>query len=240
VKNKTVTLDEAMAVIHDGQTIGFSDAHGMFAADELIAGLLEKGVRDITAVSNSGGNPYEGVGLLIKNHRIKKLITTHTGMNPEAIRQINAGELEVEYCPMGTWIERQHAAAAGLGGCLTPTGVGTEVAEGKQVLNIDGRDYILEKPLGTDVALVKATKADTAGNVHFRMNALSGNDTLALASKFVIVEVEELVEFGSLGPEEIHLPAPCVDMVYLRTGEKRYWPQNWYNFKAAEERKGDR
>lgn len=230
-----MTKEEALACIHDGQTIAFSDIHGMFAADELIAGLLEKGTKDITAISISGGNPGEGVGLMIVNHRVKKLITTHTGLNPEAVKQMFAGELEVEYNPMGTWIERQHAAAAGLGGCLTPTGVGTEVENGKQKLNIGGRDYLLELPLPSDVALIKATKADTAGNVYFKMNAINYNDTMALAAKHVIVEVEELVEVGELGPEEIHIPAPCVDMVYLRTGEKKYLPKMWQRAKAKAE-----
>ena len=235
MRSKVVTKEEAMAKVHDGQTIAFSDIHGMMAADELIAGILEKGVKDIVAISISGGNPGEGVGLLIGAKRVKKLITTHTGLNPEAVKQLFAGELEVEYNPMGTWVERQHAAAAGLGGCLTPTGVGTEVEEGKQKLTLGGKEYLLELPLPSDVAIIKATKADTAGNVHFKMNAINYNDTMALASKFVIVEVEELVEVGELGPEEIDLPAPVVDMVYLRTGERKYLPKMWQRLKAKAE-----
>lgn len=233
--SKVVTREEALTKIQDGQTIMFSDVHGIQAPDELIAGMLEKGVKDITAISISGGNPKEGVGRLIGEKRVKKLITTHTGLNPVARDQIFAGELEVEYCPMGTWVERMHCAAAGLGGCLTPTGVGTDVEKGKQKLTINGKEYLLEMPLHADVALLKAWKADTAGNVAFRMNSIIGHDTMALAADFVIFEVEELVEVGELGPTEIDIPAPITGMVYLRTGKKRYMPLMWQSAKARAE-----
>ena len=126
---------------------------------------------------------------------------------------------------------------AGLGGCLTPTGVGTEVENGKQKLTINGKEYLLEMPLHADVSLIKATKADTAGNLYFHLNSRATNSTMAFAGDFVIAEVEEVVEVGELGPEEIHVPAPIVDMVYVRTGEKRPLCPMWQRAKAKAEAK---
>lgn len=235
--NKVVTKEEALSKIHDGQTIMFGDWHGEFAADEIIDGMLEKGVTDIHAIAVSAGMPDQGVGKLIVAKRVKRIITTHIGLNPVAKDQMLAGELDVEFSPQGTWAERIRCGGAGLGGCLTPTGLGTEVAEGKQVLTINGKDYLLELPLRADVALVKATKADKAGNISFRLNSRATNSTIALAADFVIAEVEELVEVGELGPEEIDVPAPIVDMVYVRTGEKRPMCPMWQRAKAKAEAK---
>ena len=145
--NKVVTKEEALSKIHDGQTIMFGDWHGEFAADEIIDGMLEKGVTDIHAIAVSAGMPDQGVGKLIVAKRVKSIITTHIGLNPVAKDQMLAGELDVEFSPQGTWAERIRCGGAGLGGCLTPTGLGTEVAEGKQVLTINGKDYLLELPL---------------------------------------------------------------------------------------------
>lgn len=230
--SKVVDKEAALASIHDGQTLAFSEAHGMACAQELIDGILEKGVKELTLISITAGNPDEGVGKLICEKRVKKLITTHTGVNPEACRQMFDGTLEIEYCPIGTWIERLHCGASGLGGCLTPTGLGTEVEKGKQKVQVDGRDYLLEKPLRADVALVRATRADKAGNVQFRMNTGYDAVTLGLAANLLIVEAETLVEVGEIGPEEIALPAPVVDMVYVRTGEKRPMPIRWQKLQA--------
>jgi len=216
MKNKIASMEQIMEKIHDGQTIMFSDAHGGQAADEIIDAMLKKGTKDITAVAITAGNPTEGVGKLIVAHRVKKIITTHTGFNPEAQKQMDTGELEIEYVPQGTWVERMHCAAAGLGGCLTPTGVGTEVEIGKEKLTIDGKEYLLEKPIAADIALLKATKADKAGNIYFCMNSMLGHDTMALAAKFPIFEVEEVVEIGDLGPDTIHIPAPITGYVYLK------------------------
>lgn len=235
--NKVVTKEDALRKIHDGQTIMFGDWHGELAADELIDGMLEKGVKDICAIAASGGMPDQGVGKLIAAKRVSKLITTHIGLNPIAKDQMLAGELDVEFCPQGTWAERIRCGGAGLGGCLTPTGVGTDVEKGKQKLTINGKEYLLELPLRADVALVKATKADTAGNISFRLNARATNSTIALAADFVIAEVEEVVEVGELGPEEIDVPAPIIDMVYVRTGEKRPMCPMWQRAKAKAEAK---
>lgn len=235
--SKVVTLEEALEKFHDGQTIMFGDWHGEFAADEIINGMLEKGVKDIHAIAVSGGMPDQGVGKLIKNKQVKRLLTTHIGLNPIARDQMFAGELEVEFSPQGTFAERIRCGGAGLGGCLTPTGVGTDIEKGKQKLTINGKEYLLELPLHADIALIKATKADTAGNISFRMNSRATNSTMAYAADLVIVEVEDLVEVGELGPEEIDVPAPIVDMVYVKTGEKRAFCPMWQRAKAKADAK---
>ena len=213
--SKVVSKEEALSKIHDGQTIMFGDWHGEFAADEIIDGMLEKGVKDIHAIAVSAGMPDQGVGKLIREKRVKTLVTTHIALNPLARDQMFAGELDIEFCPQGTWSERIRCGGAGLGGCLTPTGVGTDA----------------------DVSLIKATKADTAGNLYFHLNSRATNSTMAFAGDFVIAEVEEVVEVGELGPEEIHVPAPIVDMVYVRTGEKRPLCPMWQRAKAKAEAK---
>ena len=189
----------------------------------------------IDAIAVSAGMADQGVGKLIKDHRVKSLITTHIGLNPIAKDQMFAGELAIEFSPQGTFAERIRCGGAGLGGCLTPTGLGTEVEEGKQKLTINGKEYLLELPLRADVALIKATKADTAGNISFRMNSRATNSTMAMAADTVIVEVEEIVEVGELGPEEIDVPAPVIDMIYERTGEKRPMCPMWQRAKAKAE-----
>lgn len=233
--SKVVTKEEAVAKFHDGQTIMFGDWHGEFAADDIIDGILEKGVKDIHAIAVSAGMPDLGVGKLINAKLVKSLITTHIAYNPVARDQMFAGELDIEFCPQGTWAERIRCGGAGLGGCLTPTGLGTEVEKGKQKLTINGKEYLLELPLHADIALVKATKADTAGNISFRLNSRATNSTIAMAADFVIVEAEELVEFGELGPEEIDIPAPIIDMVYVRTGQTRHMCPLWQRLKAKAE-----
>ena len=235
LKSKVVTREEALEKIHSGQTIMFGDWHGEFSAEEIISGMLEKGVTDIDAIAVSAGMPDQGLGRLINERRVKSLITTHIGLNPVARDQMFAGELEIEFSPQGTFAERIRCGGAGLGGCLTPTGIGTDVEKGKEKLTINGKEYLLELPLRADVALIKATKADTAGNISFRMNSRATNSTMAMAADWVIAEVEEIVEVGELGPEEIDVPAPVIDMVYESTGEKRYLCPMWQKLKAKAE-----
>ena len=235
--SKVVSKEEALTKIHDGQTIMFGDWHGEFAADEIIDGMLEKGIKDIHAIAVSAGMPDQGVGKLIREKRVKSLVTTHIALNPLARDQMFAGELDIEFCPQGTWSERIRCGGAGLGGVLTKTGLGTVVEEGKQVITVNGKEYLLEMPLHADVSLIKATKADTAGNLYFHLNSRATNSTMAFAGDFVIAEVEEIVEVGELGPEEIHVPAPIVDMVYVRTGEKRPLCPMWQRAKAKAEAK---
>ena len=233
--SKVVSKEEAIAKFHDGQTIMFGDWHGEHSAEELITGMLEKGVKDISAIAVSGGMPDQGLGRLIHEKLVKDLITTHIGLNPEARDQMFAGELNVEFVPQGTFAERIRCGGAGLGGCLTPTGVGTDIEKGKQKLTIDGKEYLLELPLHADVALIKAWKADTIGNIAFRYTGRATNSYMAFAADIVIVEVEELVEVGELGPDDIDVPAPIIDMVYVRTGEKKPFCPMWQRARAKAE-----
>lgn len=233
--SKVVSKEEAIAKIRDGQTIMFGDWHGEHSAEELITGILEKGVKDISAIAVSGGMPDQGLGRLIHEKLVKDLITTHIGLNPEARDQMFAGELNVEFVPQGTFAERIRCGGAGLGGCLTPTGVGTDIEKGKQKLTIDGKEYLLELPLHADVALIKAWKADTIGNIAFRYTGRATNSYMAFAADMVIVEVEELVEAGELGPDDIDVPAPIIDMVYVRTGEKKPFCPMWQRARAKAE-----
>lgn len=233
--SKVVSKEEAIAKFHDGQTIMFGDWHGEHSAEELITGMLEKGGKDISAIAVSGGMPDQGLGRLIHEKLVKDLITTHIGLNPEARDQMFAGELNVEFVPQGTFAERIRCGGAGLGGCLTPTGVGTDIEKGKQKLTIDGKEYLLELPLHADVALIKAWKADTIGNIAFRYTGRATNSYMAFAADIVIVEVEELVEVGELGPDDIDVPAPIIDMVYVRTGEKKPFCPMWQRARAKAE-----
>lgn len=232
MRSKVVTCEEALTKINDGQTIMFGDWHGELSAEELISGMLEKGVKEISAIAVSAGMPDQGVGRLVKEHRVKNIVTTHIGLNPVARDQMFAGELKVEFVPQGTFAERIRCGGAGLGGCLTPTGIGTDVEIGKQKLTINGKEYLLELPLYADVALIKAWKADTAGNIAFRLTGRATNSYMAFAAATVIVEVEELVAVGELGPEEIDVAAPIIDMVYVRTGEKKPFCPMWQRAKA--------
>lgn len=227
MKNKVATLEQVLEPIKDGQTILFGDWHGELSAEEVITGVIEKGVKDINAVAVSGGMPDQGVGRLIVEHRVKSLQTTHIGLNPVARDQMFAGELEVEFIPQGTFAERIRCGGYGLGACITPTGVGTDVEKGKQKLTLNGKEYIVEMPIHGDVALIKAEKADTYGNIKFRLTGRATNSYMAYAADVVICEVEELVEPGELGPDEIDIPAPLIDMIYVRKGEKKPFCPMW-------------
>lgn len=237
MKNKVVTLEQAVSAFKDGQTVLFGDWHGELSAEEIITGLLKTDIKNIDAVAVSGGMPDQGVGRLIVDHRVRSLKTTHIGLNPVAKDQMLAGELDVEFIPQGTFAERIRCGGYGLGGCLTPTGVGTDVENGKQKLTINGKEYLLELPIHGDIALIKAWRADTAGNIQFRLTGRATNSYSAYAADTVIVEVEELVEVGELGPDEIDVPAPVIDMVYVRQGEKKPFCPMWQRAKAKAEAK---
>ena len=235
MRSKVVTKEEALKVFKDGQTIMFGDWHGELSAEEIITGMLEIGVKDIDAIAVSAGMPDQGVGRLIKEHRVKRLKTTHIALKPLEKQQMFYGELDIEFVPQGTFAERIRCGGAGLGGCLTPTGVGTDVEIGKQKLTINGKEYLLELPLHADVAVIKAWKADTIGNIKFRLTARATNNYMAYAADTVIVEVEELVEVGELGPDDIDVVAPIIDMVYVRQGEKKPLCPMWQRAKAKAE-----
>ena len=205
---------------------GMSVAVGGFALsgnpETLIAALRESGARNLTAVSNNAGVDGFGLGLLLETRQIKKMISSYVGENKEFERQFLAGELELEFTPQGTLAEKLRAGGAGIPAFYTKTGYGTVVAEGKPVAEFDGEKYIMERSIRTDLALVKAWKADTSGNLIYRMTARNFNPMAATAGKITVAEVEEIVELGALDPDHIHTPGIFVQRLVLNPNpEKR-------------------
>jgi 3-oxoacid CoA-transferase subunit A len=183
--------------------------------ERLIDAIVESGVTGLTIASNNAGIDGEGLGKLLRTRQIKKMMSSYVGENKEFERQYLSGELEVEFCPQGTLAERMRAGGAGIPGFYTKTGVGTQIAEGKDVKNFDGQDYILERGIFADLAIVKAWKADESGNVIFRKTARNFNQPAATCGKICVVEVEEIVPVGSLDPDSIHLPGVYVQRMIL-------------------------
>ena len=199
--------------------------------ERLLEAIRESGVKGLTFASNNAGIDNEGIGKLLRTRQVKKMISSYVGENKEFERQFLSGELEVEFCPQGTLAERMRAGGAGIPGFYTKTGVGTQVAEGKEVKQFKGEDYILEHGIFADLSIVKAWKADETGNVVFRKTARNFNVPAATCGKVCVVEVEEVVPVGSLDPDCIHLPgvyvqrmivgAPYDKMIEFRTTRER-------------------
>tara|TARA_B100001179_G_scaffold193825_1_gene151471 strand:+ start:281 stop:988 length:708 start_codon:yes stop_codon:yes gene_type:complete len=181
----------------------------------LLEAIRESGVKGLTFASNNAGIDNEGIGMLLRTQQVKKMISSYVGENKEFERQFLSGELDVEFCPQGTLAERMRAGGAGIPGFYTKTGVGTQVAEGKEVKNFDGQDYILERGIFADLAIVKAWKADETGNLVFRKTARNFNQPAATCGKVCVVEVEEIVPTGSLDPDCIHLPGVYVQRIVV-------------------------
>ncbi len=213
---KQVTLQEAVDQIKDGMTIMVGGFLAVGAPTQIVDALVEKGVKDLTLICNDTAFPDLSIGKLIVNRQVKKLYVSHIGTNPETSNQMNAGELEVEFCPQGTLAERIRAKGAGLGGVLTATGLGTIIAEGKEVVTVDGKEYLLEKPLGADVAIIGASIADEAGNLIYKGTTQNFNPLMATAADIVIAEAEEVVATGTLAPETIHTSGVYVDYLYKK------------------------
>lgn len=209
-------------VVKDGQTVAVGGFGLCGIPEALIQALRDSGVKDLTCISNNAGVDGFGLGLLLETRQIKKMIASYVGENKEFERQFLSGELEVELTPQGTLAEKLRAGGAGIPAFFTATGVGTQIAEGKEEREFDGRKYILEKSLVADIALVKAQKADKAGNLIFNKTARNFNPDCATAGKITIVEVEELVETGELDPDQIHLPGIYVHRIVVNANpEKR-------------------
>src|SRR6187399_2385621 len=190
----------------DGMTV-MSGGFGLCGIPEnLILALRDSGARDLTVISNNAGVDGVGLGLLLATRQIRKMVSSYVGENKEFERQYLAGELEVEFTPQGTLAERMRAGGAGIPGFYTKTGVGTQVAEGKEVKTFDGEDFILERGIRADLAIIKGWKADESGNLVFRKTARNFNQPMATAGKICVAEVEEIVPVGSLDPDAIHLP----------------------------------
>ena len=181
----------------------------------LLEAIRESGVKGLTFASNNAGIDNEGIGMLLRTQQVKKMISSYVGENKEFERQFLSGELEVEFCPQGTLAERMRAGGAGIPGFYTKTGVGTQVAEGKEVKTFDGQDYILERGIFADLSIVKAWKADETGNLVFRKTARNFNQPAATCGKVCVVEVEEIVPTGSLDPDCIHLPGVYVQRIIV-------------------------
>ena len=213
---KIISAAEAAAKVQDGMTVMVGGFLGCGTPQSLVDQVLAQGTKDLTLVCNDTAFPDAGVGKLVVIRQFKKVIVSHIGTNPETGRQMNAGELDVDLVPQGTLAERIRSAGFGLGGILTPTGVGTPVEAGKQKLTIDGKDYLLELPIKADVALVKAYKADKAGNLVFRKAARNFNPLMATAAQVVIVEAQNIVEIGEIDPDEVMTPGIFVN--YLVQG----------------------
>ncbi|MGB4438794.1 MAG: CoA transferase subunit A [Sedimentibacter sp.] len=211
--NKLISVDEAVSMIHDGMTIMIGGFLGCKNPYILIDALVEKGVKDIILIANDTSFPEIGIGKLIVNKQIKKLIASHIGTNKETGNQMNSGELDVELVPQGTLAERIRAAGAGLGGVLTPTGLGTVVAEGKDIILIDGKEYLLEKPLKADIALIVGAKVDKKGNIRYSKATRNFNPLMATAADIVIVEADEIVEVGEIDPDDVMTPGIFVNYI---------------------------
>jgi len=208
-------------VLSDGMLIA-SGGFGLCGIPELLLqAIKENGAKDLTFASNNAGVDDFGIGILLQTKQVKKMISSYVGENAEFMRQYLSGELELEFTPQGTLAERMRAGGAGIPGFYTKTGVGTVIAEGKDVKNLNGQDYILEEGIFADLAIVKAWKADETGNLIFRKTARNFNPPAAMCGTVCIVEVEEIVPTGSLDPDNIHLPGIYVHRIIQGTHEKR-------------------
>lgn len=214
--NKFKSLDQVLELIQDGQTIMVGGFLAVGTPEKIIDGIVKKGVKDITIVCNDTGFPDRGVGKLVVNKQVKKVIASHIGTNPETGRQMHTGEMEVELAPQGTLIERIRSAGAGLGGVLTPTGIGTVVAEGKDIITVEGKEYILEKPIKADIAILAGSIVDKKGNVWYNKSTRNFNPIIATAADIVIVEAEKIVEIGEIEPENVMTPHIFIDYIVGR------------------------
>lgn len=217
--SKMTSYEELLQIFKDGMTIMSGGFMGIGTSELLVSALLESNVSGLTLIASDTATEDTGVGPLIVNKRVDKLIASHIGTNPETGRQMIQGDLEVELVPQGTLAERVRAGGSGLGGILTPTGVGTVVEEGKQKIEVDGREYLLEKPLRAEVAIIKAKKADKLGNLVYNQSARNFNPMMAMAADLVIAEVEEIVEVDEIDPHDVDTPGIIVDKVIVKGGK---------------------
>ncbi|MFU2205938.1 CoA transferase subunit A [Streptococcus pluranimalium] len=214
---KRMSLAEAVSLVKDGDTIMVGGFMTNGSPERLIDALVEKGVKNLTLICNDAGFPNKGVGKMVAQHQFSKIIASHIGLNKEAGRQMTAGETVIDLVPQGTLAERIRSGAFGLGGILTPTGIGTLIEEGKQKLHVDGKDYLLELPLKADVALIFADKADELGNLCYKGSENNFNQIMAANAAITIVEARDIVPVGDIEPIAVQTPSIFVD--YLVEGE---------------------
>lgn len=214
---KSIALERAVEMIPDGASLMIGGFMGVGTPERLMDELVRQGKKELTVIANDNALPGKGIGKLVSAGLLKKTIVSHIGLNPETQQQMIAEKLQVELVPQGTLIERIRAGGFGLGGILTPTGVGTIVEEGKQVIEVNGKKFLLETPLRADFALVHAFLADHAGNLAYALTARNFNPIVAMATDTVIVTAENIVPVGVIPPDHVMTPAPVVD--YLVTNE---------------------
>lgn len=211
--DKFISVQEAVDMIKDGDTIMVGGFLAVGTPLRIIDALAESGKKNLTLICNDTAYPDRGVGKLITNKQISKVYVSHIGTNQNTMDQMNAGELKVEFCPQGTLAERIRCGGSGLGGVLTATGLGTVVAEGKQIITVDGKEYLLETPLHADFALIGASKGDKDGNLVYRGTSQNFNPLMAMAADVVIAEINEIVEPGEIAPEAVITPSIVVDHI---------------------------
>ncbi len=207
---KTIRVSEAVSAIPDGASLMIGGFMGVGTPPRLIDEIVRQGKRDLTIIANDTARPGVGIGKLIDARLVRKLIASHIGTNPTTQRQMLGGEIEVELVPQGTLIERIRAGGYGLGGVLTPTGLGTIVEEGKQIVEVDGQKFLLEKPLSADYALINAKQADYFGNLTYALTARNFNPVMAMAARVVLAEAQSIVPVGVIPPDAVMTPAVLV------------------------------
>ena len=213
--NKLISFEEAISYVKDDMVIMVGGFLGVGGPNQLIDLIVKKNIKNLTIIANDTTYIDRGIGKLIINKQIKKLIASYIGSNPETGRQMQSGETIVELNPQGTLAERIRCGGSGLGGFLTPTGVGTIVEEGKEKLIVDGKTYLLEKPLRADISLIFGSKVDKKGNIYYNKSVRNFNPLMATAADLVIVEAEELVEIGEIDPNDVMTPGIFVDYIVL-------------------------
>lgn len=211
--NKRITIEEAVSKIKDGDTIMVGGFLAVGTPESLIDALVAKGVKDLTLICNDTGFVDRGVGKMVVNKQFKKIIASHIGTNRETGRQMVEGETEVVLVPQGSLVEKIRAGGNGIGGFLVKTGLGTEIQKGKEVINVDGVDYLLKKPLRADVAILFANKADENGNLWYHGTTRNFNTVMATAADWVVVEAEEIVPVGAISPNEVVVPGVFIDNI---------------------------
>jgi acetate CoA/acetoacetate CoA-transferase alpha subunit len=213
---QVVSLEEAICKVQNGMTVMVGGFIGCGAPNQLLEGVCQKGTKELFLIANDTGILGDAMSQLIVQRCVRKLIATHIGTNKETGRQMTAGELDVKLVPQGTLAEQIRAAGAGLGGVLTPTGIGTIVEDGKQKLVVNGTEYLLELPVRANIALLNAHKADKVGNLVYRRSARNFNPLMAMAADLVIVQVEQIVEVGEIEPDEVMTPGIFIDYLVLK------------------------
>jgi len=219
MKNKFISMEDFVSKIQDGASVMIGGFMNIGTAEGIIDAIIKTDIKDLTIICNDAGLPGVGVGKLISAGKVKKLIASHIGLNPIAGEKMTSGEMEVELIPQGTLAERIRAGGSGLGGFLTPTGIGTVVQDGKQIIQIEGKNYLLEKPLKADFAFLLGHMVDKKGNIVYRKTTRNFNPLMATACETVVVQARNIVEIGQLDPDHIITPHIFVD--YIVEDEKK-------------------